>query len=724
MRLGILIVGLTWISVVRTQGPIHAERCLYRPTSGLLPSSFTNPLPDTFLDVDFVDNSAAGGEDTTVTMGKPVQVFSSNTQTTIKIFDYGTVSIQVASGSQIGVVNNYAYDFDDVTQSYLYALWVENDSDLEYRFDYRHLKRTDLLDGDLITHNLFCQLQMIEGMINGCDEDRTGSDRNHGKIELDEALVITWKITDTAPATDVDYYFQAIIANGIDKGNNNEDETYVIFKYDNVQGLLDDYTDTRIGFINGLFSDVNDLEYAAVCSSNADLHQKSNCRYNGRTHGGTSLSNTCAFDAADFAAECASTDPDTRRNYQNNCRPNRKPVATCTEDIVCYLEDDETSWKMQVVLYNNDRMVHFENTGYHFVDVDSLGSTPEPIDDVSCKGQFNNIASPGVFYMEETINDPSNPKCGRKNNGGDELEFALYTYNINEPDEHFFAYDNSIVLHGKCEPGDLPPTIKKSLTLGGIDTHTISEVNGRHIEAFFSLFKGYDKDNLNQLVSADAAVIFGTVLFYGAALNYGDRDYIPYVEPYGLYVENCWVSNDAEFRDEPGTWYTRTVVSNGCPAEVIGTKKALVPDEGFMEREWYTFAEAGTNLYNFVQTSGAFTAAWYGPGPSKDLYLRISVGFCYNIDFYDESKCSDACGNVDVDFTGDSALRKKRDVEEETIVETHIRIIEEPEEGKQEDLCVSNTAALSTLVALLVLLIMAVLITILMFVKLQARQKK
>ncbi|XP_060552745.1 uncharacterized protein LOC132714031 [Ruditapes philippinarum] len=230
-------------------------------------------------------------------------------------------------------------------------------------------------------------------------------------------------------------------------------------------------------------------------------------------------------------------------------------------------------------------------------------------------------------------------------------------------------------------------------------------------------------------------VYLGQDLFLGVALDYGTTLPIDKVHAYGLYTYDCVASNNADFLSTGTNRVIRlTDATTGCIAGTLQSGKAFYLSEGFKVASkdgadaLGIISDTTTGTYNFVQLSGKFDAAKWLVGGNDHVYFRCKVKFCRNQDFKTSSKCWDVCANhPNVDYTA----RRRRDVNKTTdpyppiTVTANVKLARPPqakEEVKVE--CVSNVVAYSTMLALSMLLLVAMGVTLMLFVKLSSRQKK
>ncbi|KAL4216734.1 hypothetical protein ACF0H5_024457 [Mactra antiquata] len=643
---------------------------------------------------------------------------------------------EIASGG-IKNVNEatYTHTISDTNQAHAYAYWFEEDAGYDYKMSYRIATRSTIPNNNGLDYTAaLCDLQRMENMINGCTEDHE-DDTQYGKIEIDQAIIVTWMLRETNP--DIRYYYQAVIANGKDLDNNNKRETFIIFLYNDPPTFNLDY---QFGKINGKFQVASNREYAKICDE-TDVEQRSNCRCNGWMAGiyvfatrdndasvnalnlnpDTYLRNTCDLDQSNFDDMCAEVVPNNRRNQQLNCKPNKKPQDSCTEDLFCQLVPGISSWRMVFSLV--DRLnIHF--TDYIFLNPNAADYAYlfdyEFETSLDCRGTFQET-SPGsnIYYAEETVN-PNDPSCGRLVSN-DVLTFAIYTYNRNDYFEYEVAHSNSLFIRGVCAPKDLPLTIPVSITVNtAFFTVTENPNTNAGLYAFFAKKRSWTTAEGAVIpITSGGVVEFGDIIFLMIGLEYGDNDAEGYVEPYGAFVDDCQVSNSNDF-STVSPKFSRDVITDGC--KTTGTSgNAFDVDDTFE----HVFDENGNtnSQYNYVIMSGALTVGVKLKSGINDLYFRCSCGLCYNKDFMASSKCSRSC-NADIDYTGDGRKKRSTDDYERKIVQGHVRIYKPADEDTVvAESCVTDITAIATFVALLILLLTSSIAAILLFVKLHRKRQ-
>merc|ERR1712226_1000727 len=100
----------------------------------------------------------------------------------------------------------------------------------------------------------------------------------------------------------------------------------------------------------------------------------------------------------------------------------------------------------------------------------------------------------------------------------------------------------------------------------------------------------------------------------------------------------------------------------------------------------------------------------------EEIWLECTVDFCTNTGYYASSYCKNSCPNTvtpnGYDAPGNRKKRQAEDEQTDTVtVMTHIRILDTTEEEAQMS-CADPTMAISAIVALVVLLLVATVIAV------------
>ncbi|XP_053389555.1 uncharacterized protein LOC128552533 [Mercenaria mercenaria] len=619
------------------------------------------------------------------------------------------------------------------------------------------MRRSNMFSNSLVVGNSMCDIERIQNIIDDCDIDGTN---NRGTTVINEALIVTWQVSDEFFGET--YHFQAVVAIN-DDFDDDFRETYIIFLYDQLN-LTYSSLDFQTGFINGLYTVNYDRQWAAACpfgngiSFLSNIHQKSNCRCGNWMKGiyvfktrdnivdvplapidadytNDYLLNPCTMTETEFLATCASDiTTDNLRTFQQNCRPSRQPQDTCYELTYCEQTENGTSgFKMTIVF----EFPAFD--GYVFLNYNAYLSSRTVVEETGpmCRGVLTNLEG-FHFCLTLTGDKAGTMPCGMTLVSGspDVIHFAVLLYDRAEKHGSDILKPGMFVLQGTCSDEDLPNSISNSVKTGGIPSYEPQKISGRRVDMFVNNARRWNPTDTSSTIPFGTVVDLGQDLFLGVGYDYGSPSFTAGVEPYGVYVKDCFVANNAHFKDDSegsteGTNRRRQLIgSNGCVPAALTPGKAFYIQDNF--EKVYEDSSQGASSYNFVQMSGKLDAAFWIIGEPNTIYFRCTVGFCRNQNFKENSKCTNSCLNKFIDYDPNGKRRRrsenKTQIKEypDIMIETSLTINtkrDKTDEQRQGE-CVNFTVAMVTLVVLTMILIVAFGVSVLLFLKLQTRLVK
>ncbi|XP_052814247.1 uncharacterized protein LOC128241363 [Mya arenaria] len=683
--------------------------CEYSRKSGMFENYWKDEHKIAYDEATGYDLDPASGDTVDVKLINDASVFSASPSKDIKIYDFGILRVHGTTNPG----NNGAYPdadaylaeaptgvrYNDFDLGFFGAYWFQSHLDLRYEFTYRHITNVAITSG-LEKGGSKCDLQRMAAIIDDCRRAA------YSTTTIIEMLVVTHHFRDDD--TGEDLYAQTVLAIGDDG------ETYVTFIYEapgGGQDLLDVHYFLR-GYINGNYPSTASSSWGGLCddinkSPTPHVHLKSNCLCNDWNDGvymfhvkdyggtfGTSLTHECTTTTI-ASSPCSVTNVarDWPFRTNRNCMPAVVPTDTCREHVSCQ-RLTSTSAKISITLLNPTF------TEVALVPPGSLAFTQA----VCSRTLVNNKAT-------FTLN-PNDDVCTSVSISGDDVTFHVYNH---EKDYSGIYQPGYRVFEGTCHLDDLPQTVTSKYDVNDI-YYLYDYDDGETVDFFVATEKIYDMASTKKIQAGDE-VLVGLNLFPTICLDYGSGTFTANVDPYGVYVKDCYIGKDANFATKI------QIINDGCRVNTGSPDERFYLEDSFKEAVGFS-----DNAYDFCISTGKMDAAKWIDDADSTIHIRCEIDTCWNKALYDDgdriSKCQDSCNGED----DDGLTRRKRDVQRvtgnsTTTLETSFTLKrpEEPEEAADEN-CVSNTIAIATLTTLLVLLLPMMGVVVMMFYKLHSRK--